>query len=76
MSEHFKNTNKSHINLLGLEFDISKDILKVIFIILIVIIFIILLSLVNIPMYNESQLGLKPAQIKYLLMNQIPHHYY
>jgi hypothetical protein len=78
IAEHFKNNNKSHINILGLEFDISKDILKVIFIILIVIIFIILLSLVNIPMKDDlNNLGLKPAQIKYLLMNQIqPYHYY
>jgi hypothetical protein len=76
LAEHFSNTNKSHINLLGLEFDISKDILKVIFIILIVAIFIILLSLVNFPIQDDLNIGLKPAQLKYLMMNHMPYNYY
>jgi hypothetical protein len=69
--ERFTSSSSAHINILGLEFDISKDVLKVIFIIIIVTIFILLLSLVNIPMKDDLNVQLQKAvQLKYL-MNQM-----
>jgi hypothetical protein len=69
--ERFASSSSAHVNILGLEFDISKDILKVIFIIIIVTIFILLLSLVNIPMKDDLNVQLQKAvQLKYL-MNQM-----
>ncbi len=70
--EQFAPKSSAHVNLLGLEFDISKDLLKVIFIILIIAIFILLLSLVNIPMKDDLNVQIqKAAQLKYLMMNQM-----
>lgn len=70
--EQFSSKSSACINLFGMGFNISKDVLQIIFIILIVIIFVILLSLVNIPMKDDLNVQLqKAAQLKYLMMNQM-----
>ncbi len=75
--EQFTSKSTAHINLLGLEFDISKDVLKVVFVIIIVIIFVLLLSLINIPMKDDLNVELQKAfKLKYLMMNNMPYHYY
>jgi hypothetical protein len=69
--EKFSSKSSACVNLFGMGFNISKDVLQVIFIILIVAIFILLLSLVNIPMKDDLNVKLKQAlELKYL-MNQM-----
>ncbi len=66
--EKFSSKSSACINLFGMGFNISKDALQVIFIILIIAIFIILLSLVNIPMKDDLNVQLKKAaELKYLI---------
>ncbi len=69
--EHFVNRNNANINIFGYKYSVSKDILKVIFILIIVAIFIILLSLVNIPIKDDLNIKVNPTQLKYLMMNQM-----
>jgi hypothetical protein len=69
--EKFSSKSSACVNLFGMGFNISKDALQVIFIILIVAIFILLLSLVNIPMKDDLNVKLNEAlKLKYL-MNQM-----
>jgi len=72
MIEQFNNSNKAKVNIFGMKFLISREILKIIFIILIVLIFMILLSLVNLPIKEEIRIT--PAHMKYLMMNQMQYH--
>lgn len=69
--EKFSSKSSTCVNLFGMGFNISKDALQVIFIILIVAIFILLLSLVNIPMKDDFNVKFEKAlKLKYL-MNQM-----
>ena len=69
--EKFSSKSSACVNLFGMGFNISKDALQVIFIILIVAIFILLLSLVNIPMKDDLNVKLNEVlKLKYL-MNQM-----
>ena len=74
--EYFNNNNYNNnnnnnnkiiktINLLGLEINITKDVLKVIFILIIILIFVLLLSTVNISFKNKQF-----TQMKYYTMPQ------
>jgi hypothetical protein len=69
--EYFNNNNNNNnkiiktINLLGLEINITKDVLKVIFILLIILIFVLLLSTVNISFKNTDF-----TKTKYYVMPQ------
>ena len=79
MYEHFKNTNSAVVNLLGYELYISKDFLKILFIIIIIAIFILLLSFINVPI--PDNLNVNPTNIKYIIppmhhMNHINPSYY
>jgi predicted membrane protein len=72
--EKFSSKSSACVNLFGMGFNISKDALQVIFIILIVAIFILLLSLVNIPMKDNLNVEFEKAfklKLKYLMMNQM-----
>ena len=64
LSEHFNN-DSSMSTIFGI--NISKDILRIIFIILIVLIFIIILSTINISLNNPQM------NMKYYMVPQIPH---
>jgi hypothetical protein len=57
----------STIDLFGLKITVSKDILKIIFIILIICIFIILLSMVNVSLKEETNMKyfMMPSQMPY-----------
>ena len=57
----------STIDLFGLKITVSKDILKIIFIILIICIFIILLSMVNVSLKEETNMKyfMMPPQMPY-----------
>ncbi len=67
LSEYFGNeSSTTTIDLLGLKITVSKDILKIIFVILIICIFIILLSMVNISFKED-------LNMKYLMKyNMMP----
>ncbi len=58
--ENFDNSSGPEINILGLKLHITKDVLKLIFILLIILIFIILLSIINFPFKN--------SELKYLVV--------
>jgi len=64
LSEHFNN-DSSMSTIFGI--NISKDILRIIFIILVVLIFIIILSTINISLNNPQM------NMKYYMVPQIPH---
>ena len=68
LAEYFTNdSSMSTINLFGLKINITKDVLKVIFVILIILIFVILLSTINYSFKERS------ANMKYYMMAP-PHH--
>ena len=68
LTEYFENDNSiSQINILGLKINITKDVLRIIFVILIVLIFIIILSTINISL-NDTRMNMK-----YYMIPQIPH---
>lgn len=63
LAELFGNSDNSsgpELNIFGLKLHITKDVLKLIFILLIILIFIILLSIINFPFKN--------SELKYLVI--------
>jgi hypothetical protein len=76
MYEYFKNNNTARVSLLGSDIYISKDFLKILFIIIIVIIFILLLSFVNISISDNLNIKPSSANMKYLMMHQMHPSYY
>ena len=64
--EYFDNGNSvSTINIFGLKINITKAVLKIIFVIIIVLIFIIILSTINISLKDTS------SHMKYYIMPQV-----
>jgi hypothetical protein len=70
MRELFTNNNDednyiySKINIFGLKINITKDVLKIVFILLIVLIFIVFLSIINVPLIGNN------SSSKYYLVPQ------
>jgi hypothetical protein len=70
LTEYFTNDGTiSNINLFGLNINITKDVLKIIFIILIILIFIILLSMINISLKDFK------SQMKYYMVPNMPYYH-
>ena len=65
LTEHYENDNNTQINIFGFKINITKDVLKVIFILLIVLIFIIILSTINIS------LNYPKTDMKYYMVPQV-----
>lgn len=70
LTEYFDTDSAvAHINIFGLKINITKDVLKVIFVILIVLIFIIILSTINISLNDQKM------HMKYYIVPQVPHNF-
>jgi hypothetical protein len=73
LTEYLSNeSTTSTIDLFGLKITISKDILKIIFVILIICIFIILLSMVNISFKNDMNSNMRYFMKYDMMPPQIP----
>ncbi len=74
LTEYLDSDNTtSTINLFGLKITISKDVLKIIFIISIVCIFILLLSMVNISFKDDINTNMKYLMKYNMIPQQIPY---
>ncbi len=71
MAEYFTRNKYAHIDIFGLDLTVSRDVLKIIFVIIIVIIFLIILSFVNVPITEELHIKPTATQMKYY-MQQMP----
>jgi hypothetical protein len=68
LSEYFENNNTSSLSIIdifGLKINITKDVLRVIFVIIIVLIFIIILSTINVSLQDTKM------HMKYYMMPQM-----
>jgi hypothetical protein len=67
LAEYFESDNNvSTINIFGLKINITKDVLKIIFVIIIVLIFVIILSTINVSLKDPR------TNMKYYMVPQMP----
>jgi hypothetical protein len=74
LTEHYENNNNAQINIFGFKINITKDVLKVIFILLIVLIFIIILSTINISL-NYPKTNMKYYMVPHV-SNDLQYRYH